>query len=161
MTTEIRKDIGFDEVKAHLQDKTFVIDTSALKDKNNALINGGFSFINTLQSFTFGKIYFVSSKKESAEELNEWVNHWHISSHQLFMRPQVWDPKESKIDLIKGLNAARPGQIIVLTNSPKFEKEVANQCPEVFKIMKVDNKQPDFNYHRVWFEFHNQNFWSK
>lgn len=161
MTIENSKELGFDEVKAHILDKVFVIDIQALKDKKDALINGGFTFLNTLHSFTFGKIYFVSTKRESVEKLNEWIDHWHISSHQLFMRPQIWDPKESKSDLINGLNASHPGQIIVLTNSQKFEKEVATCCPEVFKIMKVDNKRPDFNYHKVWFEFHDPNFWIK
>ena len=161
MTIEQVKELDFDEVRRLILDKVFVIDTLALQDNNGALINGGFTFINTLLSFTLGKVHFISTKKESHHELNRWIDRWHISSHQLFMRPQIWDPKESALKLIKGVSASDSGGVIVLTPSSKLEKSVVKQCPQVFKIMKVDNNAVDFNYHKVWLQFHEPSFWNK
>ena len=161
MTIERVKELGFDEVRRLILDKVFVIDALALQDNNGALINGGFTFINTLLSFTLGKVHFISTKKESHQELSRWIDRWHISSHQLFMRPQIWDPKESALKLIKGVSASDNGGVIVLTHSSKLEQSIVKKCPEVFKVMKVDKEAHNFNYHRVWLQFHDPNFWDK
>ncbi len=162
MTAEIAKiELGLHEVERLIPDYVFIVDVPALKGKTGELISGGSGFLNTLLSLTFGKVHFVSTDKESHVDLNKWIDLWLISTNQFFIRPHVWNPKEPVIKLVQGLNRSNPDRVIVLTHSPKLEKSIIKQCPEVFKIMKVDKDVPDFNYHKVWLQFHDPNFWTK
>lgn len=160
MTAETRRELSFDEVKRHMFDKTFVIDASALKGKDDELIGGAFTFLTTITNFTFGKVYYVSSTNEDTVDLSRWIDRWKMSTQQLFMLPQVWGSDKPVLKLLSGLSKADGCSLVVLTKSSMFAKSIASELIPVFKIMKVNSKKPDFNYHKVWFQFHDPEFWN-
>ena len=159
MTAEMGTELSFDEVKKNMSNKTFVIDIAALRSKDGALINGAFTFLTTITKFTFGKVYYLSSGKEETRDLSRWIDRWKISSQQLFMLPQVWGSDKPVLKLLSGLSKADGCSLIVLTKSSMLAKSIANEPIPVCKMMKVNLKKPDFNYHKVWFQFHDPGFW--
>lgn len=160
MTTEMGRELSFDEVKRNMFNKTFVIDIAALKSKDGAIINGAFTFLSTITNFTLGKVYYVSSMNEDTRDLSRWIDRWKISSQQLFILPQVCGSDKPVLKLLSGLSASDGCSLIVLTKSSMFAKSITKEHIPVFKVMKVDLKKLDFNYHKVWFQFHDPEFWN-